>query len=289
MGPARLIRSPLGAAAPLAASGRHFLHRAADLRQRRCRNSALDTAVSAARRKRLADAHANRLFSCGVGKLGADRARRLAVDRRRRRRGADPADGSGRFRLFRDGRDRARSRDLYQGERRPRRTAGHRRRQSRAGEPADHPGHAGRRAGRRSQRRRSRPQCTSYPAAGRIRSHARRHAARRIQRDLARLLAALAGGFLRSPAPVQGRRDATAAARAARAHRIGAQRRHADLPRGPGTRPVGRAADEAGGDGPADREHRARGAQSRCRRSTRLRSCSRRMARSRPKASVCCR
>ena len=56
--------------------------------------------------------------------------------------------------------------------------------------------------------------------------------------------------------------DAAAAARAARAHRLGPQRRHADLPRGPRPRAERSAADEARGDGPADGVDRARGAQS---------------------------
>ena len=62
--------------------------------------------------------------------------------------------------------------------------------------------------------------------------------------------------------PPFGRGDAAAAARAPGAHRLGTQRRHADLSRGPRPRADRGAADEARGDGPADRVDRARGAQS---------------------------
>ena len=80
--------------------------------------------------------------------------------------------------------------------------------------------------------------------------------------DAARLLAALAGGLHRGAAAVQGRGDAAAAARAPRAHRLGPERRHAHLSRGPRPRADRGAADEARGDGPAHRVDRARGAQS---------------------------
>ena len=83
-----------------------------------------------------------------------------------------------------------------------------------------------------------------------------------FSRDAARLLATMAGGLHRGAAAVQGRVDAAPAARAARAHRLGTQRRHADLPRGPGPRADRGAADEARGDGPAHGVDRARGAQS---------------------------
>ena len=151
---------------------------------------------------------------------------------------------------------------LHQGQRGAGRAARHRRRQPRAGQPPDHPGHAGRRAGGRPQRRRPRPQRAGDAPARRLRAHARRHAPGRVQLDPARLLATLAGGLRRAAAAVQGRGDAAAAARAPGAHRLRAQRRHADLPRGPGPRAERGAADQARGDGPADREHRPRSAQS---------------------------
>ncbi len=68
--------------------------------------------------------------------------------------------------------------------------------------------------------------------------------------------------YRRAAAAVQGRADAAAAARAARAHRLGPERRHADLPRGPRPRAKRSAADEARRDGPPHRVDRARGAQS---------------------------
>ena len=83
-----------------------------------------------------------------------------------------------------------------------------------------------------------------------------------FSRHAARLLAALAGGLRRAAAAVQGRGDAAAAARAPRAHRLRAERRHAHLPRGPRPRADRGAADEARGDGPAHGVDRARGAQS---------------------------
>ena len=141
-----------------------------------------------------------------------------------------------RLRLFRDGRHRGRARPLHQGVGGPRRAARHRRREPRAGQPPHHPGHAGRRAGRRPERRRARPQRAGHAAARRLRPHARRHAPGRVQLDAARLLAALAGGLHRVAAAVQGRGDAAPAARAAGAHRLGPQRRHADLSRGPRAR-----------------------------------------------------
>ena len=153
-------------------------------------------------------------------------------------------------------------RPLHEGVGGPRRAARHRRREPRAGQSADHPGHAGRRAGRRPDRRRARPQCAGHAAPGRLRADARRHAPRRILDDAARLLAALERGPVRAAAAVQGRDDAAPAARAPRAHRLGTERRHADLSRGPRPRAERGAADEARGDGPADRVDRARGAQS---------------------------
>ncbi len=74
---------------------------------------------------------------------------------------------------------------------------------------------------------------------------------RRWQEDFTEPLAALPGGG-----------DPAAAARAARAHRHGSQRRDAHLPRRPGPRTKRSAADEARGDGSAHRVDRARGAQS---------------------------
>ena len=73
---------------------------------------------------------------------------------------------------------------------------------------------------------------------------------RRWQEDFAEALPA-----------VQGRGHAAAAARAPRADRLGPQRRHAHLPRGPRPRADRGAADEARGDGPPHRVDRARGPQ----------------------------
>ena len=239
------------------------LPRARDDRRRQHRRLAADPALSAARRERLAAAHADRVLPRGDSRasclLGLDVWRLLEGQRQRR---AAVPDGTHRLRLLRDGRHRGRARPLHQGVRGSRRAARHRRREPRAGQPPHHPGHAGRRAGRRPERRRARPQRAGDAAAGRLRPDARRHAPRRIQRDAARLLAALAGGLHRGAAAVQGRVDAAPAARAARAHRLRPQRRHADLPRGPGPRAERGAADEARGDGPPHGVDRARGAQS---------------------------
>src|SRR6185312_15086362 len=91
---------------------------------------------------------------------------------------------------------------------------------------------------------------------------ARRDAARRILDDAARLLATLERGLFGAAAAVQGRNDAAPAARAPGANRLGAERRHADLSRGPRPRAERGAADEACRDGPAHGVDRARSPQS---------------------------
>ncbi len=247
-----------------AARRRRLLHRSDHgRRRRRVRRLAADPAVPAARRERLAAAHAHGVLPRRARDRRAARARSSGDLPKARSRGAQLFQtGLIGFGYFATVGIAVALGALHEGVRRSRRAARHRRRQPRAGQPAHHPGHAGRRAGRRPEWRRARPQRAGHASARRLRPHARRHAARRIQLDAARLLAALAGGLHGAAAAVQGRGHAAAAARAAGAHRLGVERRHADLPRGPGPRADRSAADEARGDGTAHRIDRARGAQS---------------------------
>ncbi len=260
--PARADSVAAATAGFLAAVRRRPVHRARDGGGRRHRGLAADPAVPAARRERLAAAHADGVLPRGARERHPARTRRMADARRPRHRCAAVPDRSHRLRLLRDDRHRRRARAVHEGVGGPGRAARDRRRESRAGQPADHPGHAGRRAGRRPERRGSRPQRAGHAAARRLRPDARRHAARRIQHDAARLLAPLAGGLHRGAAAVQGGVVAAAAARAAGAHRVRPERRHADLSRGSRARAERGAADEAGRAGPPDRVDRARGPQS---------------------------
>ena len=260
--PARSDRAVAAAARFDAALRRRDVHRARDDRRRRNRGLAADPALSPARRQRLAAAHANRVLPRGVCERGPARTRHLADARRPRDGRAAVPDRAHRLRLLRDDRHRRRARAVHEGVRGSCRAARDRRREPRAGQPAHHSGHAGRRAGRRPERRGSRPQRAGHAAPRRIRQNARRHAARRIQQDAARLLAALAGGLHRGAAAVQGGVVAAPAARAARAHRFGPERRHADLSRGSRTRAERGAADEARRARTPHRVDRARGSQS---------------------------
>ena len=107
--PAGAHAAAAGADAARAAGGRHLFHRADDGRRRIDRRAAADPAVSAARRERLAAAHADGVLSRGAGGDRAAWTRGVSRDRRRRRRSAAFPDGADQPRLFRDGRHRSRS------------------------------------------------------------------------------------------------------------------------------------------------------------------------------------